>query len=89
MTNFTFDTLASSKRLKAKGVSAEQAEAIAEEIRSAQQVDLSGLATKEDIYLVKQELEYKLKELEMRMTIKLGGLMIGILTFFKILEKFF
>lgn len=49
MTSITFDTLASARRLREKGLPQEQAEAIADELRSANELDLSHLATKDEL----------------------------------------
>ena len=45
MSAITFDTLASAKRLKNKGIKAEDAE----ELRLASETDVSHLATKEEV----------------------------------------
>ena len=73
MSAITFDTHAYIKRLKAVGVSEEQAEVQAQAI--------SELVN--DRLVTKQDLEHALKELEYRLVIRLGGMMvvaIGIIT---------
>jgi hypothetical protein len=67
MTAITFDTLSSSRRLRDKGLSQEQAEAIAQELQVARDIDMEHLATKTD-----------LRELELRMTIRLGGMIMAL-----------
>ena len=62
MAAVTFDTLKFVKTLEAAGVSASQAEAIATAVRDSH--DAAELATKSD-----------LRELELRMTIKLGAML--------------
>ncbi|MEI7669786.1 MAG: hypothetical protein WCJ33_06870 [Pseudomonadota bacterium] len=57
MNTITFDTLASAKRLKAKGVKSEDAEAFAEELKAANDTDISHLATKEEIVVFKSEMK--------------------------------
>ncbi|MEI7669570.1 MAG: hypothetical protein WCJ33_05775 [Pseudomonadota bacterium] len=57
MSPITFDTLASVKRMKAKGIKAEEAEAIAEELRVASDVDTSTLATKMELSMFKSEMK--------------------------------
>jgi len=70
MSAITFDTLKFANRLKSAGVPSAQAEAEAEAL--AEVFDLAGrdLATKE-------YLDARLTQLEQRMTIKLGALMVG------------
>ena len=63
-----FDTLAYAKKLKAAGFTEEQAEVQAEAL--AEIVD-ERLATKQDILALKRDI----KELEMRLTIRLGTMM--------------
>lgn len=63
MTATNFDTLAYAKKLKEAGFTEQQAEAQAEALRAV--VD-TNLATKQD-----------LKELESRITIRLGGLIVA------------
>jgi len=63
MTAVTFDTLKFVKTLQAAGVSMPQAEAIATAVRDS--TDSAELATKSD-----------LRELELRMTIKLGAMLV-------------
>lgn len=69
MTAITFDTLKFANRLKAAGVQPAQAEAEAEALSEVLEVNLKDLVTRED-------LQRELRELEYRMLIKLGGLMI-------------
>jgi len=83
MASITFDTLKYSKRLKDAGVPEKQAEAYAEALAEVLEVNLKELATKEDIALVRSDINAleerlgdKLSVLEQRMTIKLGGLMV-------------
>jgi CRISPR/Cas system-associated exonuclease Cas4 (RecB family) len=49
MSAITFDALSSAKRLREKGIPQEQAEAIAAELRAASELDLSHLATKDEL----------------------------------------
>lgn len=71
----TFDTLAYANKLKAVGFSEKQAEVQAEAMA---ELIVDHLATKQD-----------LKELELRMVIKLGGMIIGSMTLLVILLKLF
>jgi DNA-binding transcriptional MerR regulator len=70
MTAITFDTLKFVERLKDSGIPEAQAKAIAEAFREAQ--GEAELATKHDIELLRRDL----KELEQRMTIKLGAMLV-------------
>ncbi len=70
MSAIAFDTLKYSKRLKEAGVPDKQAEAEAEALAEVLEVNLKDLATKED-------LRRDLRELEQRMVIKLGGMMMA------------
>lgn len=82
-----FDTLKYSKRLKDAGVLPAQAEAEAEALAEVLEVNLKDLATKADLareaeYLrrdireMEQRIDARFVQLEQRMTIKLGGLMV-------------
>ena len=66
MSTMTFDTHAFIKRLTAAGMPEAQAEAVTDTVKEARETDLERLSTKTDLLL-----------LEQRMTIKLGGLIIG------------
>ena len=68
----TFDTLAYAKKLIAAGVPAQQAEVQAEALIEI--VD-EHLATKRDLKELEMHLDLKLKELEMRIAIRLGAMM--------------
>ncbi|MEO5328325.1 MAG: CCDC90 family protein [Magnetococcus sp. THC-1_WYH] len=68
-----FDTLRFVRRLRDAGVEEKQAEAFSEALREVQDSQLKELATKGDIAALKSEM----RELEYRLTIKLGGLMIA------------
>ena len=68
MTPITFDTLGYFEKLKAAGVPEQQAKAQVEVFR---EVIEDRLATKQDI----SDLRRELKELEYRLTIRLGAMM--------------
>ena len=73
----TLDTLEIAKRLKDAGFSDNQAEALTGVLREASEVDLSGLATKSDLEILRRDL-----------TIRLGG-MIVVATGLLLAAKFF
>ncbi len=80
-TNVMFDTLAYANRLKAAGadpkIAEVQAEANAEMIASLVE---GTLATKQDIADLRADLRQEIAELETRLTVRLGGIMIGTMT---------
>ncbi|PZN81570.1 MAG: DUF1640 domain-containing protein [Candidatus Methylumidiphilus alinenensis] len=80
MSVIAFDTLKYAKRLKDSGVPDKQAEAEAEALAEVLEVNLKDLATKED-------LRRDLRELEQRMIIKLGGMMMAAIAIVATLVK--
>ena len=52
-----FDTLTAARRMEEAGMKREQAEAVAEAVRSAAKADLEHLATKADLAAVKAEIK--------------------------------
>lgn len=85
MTAITFDTLKFSKRLQDAGVPARQAEAEAEALSEVLEVNLKELATKEDVLaaqkdirqemeLLRRDMDARFIQLEQRLIIKLGML---------------
>jgi hypothetical protein len=81
-----FDTLQYAKKLKTAGVPEKQAEVHAEAM--AELVD-NKLATKQDLRELALNITKDMKELELRMTIKLGGIVIGSMSLLVILLKLF
>jgi len=79
MTTLTFDTLNFTKRLKSAGFTEEQAEALSEvQKTSLSEVMDNSLATKGDVAVVRQDLESlrrDMKEMELRLTVKIGAFM--------------
>jgi hypothetical protein len=73
MTTITFDTHTFVKRLTAVGFTEEQAEVFAAE---QSRLIEDRLATKDDLIALETSLRRDMRELEYRMTIKLGGLMV-------------
>lgn len=77
---YAFDTLAYSKRLRDKGVPQEQAEAHAEAIREfvmadlATKADLQGL--KSDLQTLSAHFDAKLDTLSLRLTVRLGTMLV-------------
>lgn len=75
MTTITFDTLKYANTLKDAGVPSAQAEAEAIALSEVLEVNLKELVTKEDL---KHELELMrrdMRDMEQRLTIKLGAMM--------------
>lgn len=69
MNAITFDTLSIVNRLKSKGFQAEQAEAIARELQEASQ---------EDHLVTRDYLNQRLETLELRLTMRLGTMIVGL-----------
>ena len=72
MATATFDTLAYSKKLQELGFTREQSEGFAHLQREL--ID-DRLATKQDLLAVKIELQQQMKDMEYRLTIRLGAMM--------------
>ena len=81
MAAITFDTHKFVKKLEAAGISEQQAEAISAAVQDAQ--ESAELATKTDI----RELKAEMRELELRLTIKLGFIVVAALGAFTALSK--
>lgn len=92
MTAITFDTLSSVRRLRDRGVPPEQAEAFADELRIASQVDVDHLSTKEELASFKsdmksdfalirsemREMEWRLQAQSKDLLIRLGGMIMAL-----------
>ncbi len=79
MAAITFDTLKYANKLKSAGVPDKQAEAEAEALSEALEVNLKELATKEDLHReiesLRREMQAGFIQVEQRLVIKLGTLM--------------
>ncbi len=76
----TFDTLTYAKKLKEAGFSERQAEAQAEALHA---VVAENLATKHDIELLRRDM----REMESRITIRMGSLIVGAAAALGVLTK--
>jgi hypothetical protein len=80
MAAITFDTLKYANRLKAAGAEPKIAEAEAEALAEVFGLNLNEVATRDDLKHMEERLnerlEARLLQLEQRMIIKLGGLMV-------------
>jgi Tfp pilus assembly protein PilO len=80
MAAITFDTLKYANRLKAAGAEPRIAEAEAEALAEVFELNLNEVATREDLKhteeRLNERLDARLLQLEQRMIIKLGGLMV-------------
>jgi hypothetical protein len=76
MAAIAFDTLKFANRLKAVGVPDKQAEAQAEVLSEALEVNLKDLVTKDDLAKEIEFIRRDLREMEQRLTIKLGGMLV-------------
>ncbi len=72
MPTTAFDTLKYSKRLQELGFSREQAEGFAE---IQQEIMDERLATKADLRSLKNEMQVEMREMEYRLTIRLGAML--------------
>ena len=73
-------------RLKEAGFTESQAEA---QVEIFSEYIEHRIATKEDLVMLKADIEAQLRELELRMTIKTGAIVATIVGFFTVVEKFF
>ena len=80
MVAITFDTLKYSNRLKSAGAESRIAEAEAEALAEVFELNLKEVATRDDLKQMEERLNEKMDarflQLEQRMIIKLGGLMV-------------
>lgn len=74
MSNVVFDSLGYVKTLAESGVPREQAEAHATVARNH---ILGFVSTKDDLEVLERRLETKLSELELRMTLRFGGMLVA------------
>ncbi len=77
-----FDTLTAARRMEAAGMKREQAEAVAEAVRSAAEADLEHLATKADLAALRADLVDRMLSTERRMyaaVFGVGGLLFAAL----------
>ena len=65
MATLTFDTYEAVKRLTDSGLDEQQAKAVTETIKAAQNAHLEELATKGDIALLRKDIEMLRKDMEM------------------------
>jgi hypothetical protein len=70
---YTFDSLGYAKKLRDGGVPRDQAEAHAE---AARDFIMAELATKADLLAVKQELQNSIDTLSLRLTVRLGAMVV-------------
>ena len=98
-TTMTFDTLKFANHLKAAGIKPEHAEAEAQALAEVFDINLQSVATKEDIRQLEREIKQleerlnerfdsKLLQLDQRMTIKLGSLMVIAVSVVAAMDKF-
>lgn len=87
MTFVAFDTLKFSKRLEEAGLPTAQAAGSSEAFAEAIGEVVSQLATKHDLAMLRHEVKGDLAQLELRMTIKLGSMMAGLIALTAALVK--
>jgi hypothetical protein len=76
MVAITFDTLKYANKLKAAGAEPKLAEAEAEALAEVFELNLKEIATREDLKQMEERFDARLLQLEQRMIIKLGWLMV-------------
>ncbi|MCL1962483.1 MAG: CCDC90 family protein [Desulfovibrionaceae bacterium] len=76
MTALTFDTLKYANTLKAAGFTPEQAEAQAGALSDVMEVNLKELVTKADLHYEIELLRKDMAQLEQRIIIKLGSMLV-------------
>ena len=86
MATVTFDTHKFVKTLEAAGVPESQAEAFSTAVRDSHEA--AELATKGDIVDLCKDMDAKFEKLELRMTIKLGSIVVVALGAFTVIFKF-
>ena len=78
MSTIVYDTLKLAEGFRNSGFTEQQAKSLA-----------NGLGTLANDHMVTREyLDFKLREVQLRLTVSLGGLMAGIIAFFKVMDKF-
>ena len=82
---YAFDTLTFTQRVEQVGVGREQAVAHAE---LARDMILADTATKADLTELKKDVEASLRELELRMTVKIAAIIGAAVTVITALQKF-
>ncbi|MCW5238581.1 DUF1640 domain-containing protein [Verminephrobacter eiseniae] len=85
MASIPFDTLKFVKTLEAAGVPAPQAEAFSAAVRDSH--EFVDVATKRDIDDLRKEMEARFEKMELRLTIKLGTIVVIALGAFTALSK--
>ena len=76
MVAITFDTLKYANKLKAAGAEPKLAEAEAEALAEVFELNLKEIATREDLKQMEERFDARLLQLEQRMIIKLGWLLV-------------
>lgn len=87
MSTITFDTHQLVKELQTKGFSTDQAEGINDALKNAMTV--AEVATTRDLKALEVNLKHDLKEMELRLTMKIGALIAAALGFMVALQKIF
>lgn len=87
MSAITFDTHQLVKELESKGFSQAQAEGINDALKNAMTV--AEVATRRDLKELEATMRHDIKELELRLTMKIGTLIVAALGFIVALQKMF
>ena len=87
MTGVTFDTHQLIKELETKGFSRDQAEGINSALKNV--ITVSEVATQRDIKELEINLRHEMKEMELRLTMKIGTLIVAALGFLTAIQKIY
>lgn len=85
MSAITFDTHQLVKELKSRGFSDDQAEGINDALKNA--LTVAEVATRRDLKELEEATRRDLKEMELRLTMKIGTLIVAALGFLVALQK--
>lgn len=78
MTAIAFDTLKTARALESKGFSREQSEALAEQLAESRSIDLSHVATQDDLLTTRDELKREIGELGSSLRGEIGELRLSL-----------
>ncbi len=85
MSAITFDTHQLVKNLQSKGFTAEQAEGVNDALKGA--LTVAEVATKRDLKELELTFQQTAKELELRLTLRIGALVVASIAFMTALQK--
>ena len=78
MTAIAFDTLKTARALESKGFSREQSEALAEQLAESRSIDLSHLATRDDLLTTRDELKREIGDVKSSLKVEIAEVKAGL-----------